>query len=201
MRFRYSLLLAGALLLALSAPLATAQEQELPLASPLPMQDATVQLVGGTTATIGSLAGAKGTVFLFWSNQCTWIDKYTDRVLALYKAYSGQGVNFVLVNANDASAFPQEAASVGQAKNYPMPYVIDAGSQFARTLGASRTPHAYVFSADKTLRYVGTIDNSPGDPANVQKTYLEDALKTLTQGGDIAEPKTKAFGCTIKFQG
>lgn len=201
MRFRYRLLLAGALLLALSAPGATAQEQELPLGAPLPMQDATVQLVNGTTATLGSLTGANGTVLVFWSNQCAWIDKYKDRVLALYNAYAGDGIAFVLVNANDATAFPKEAASVGQAMNLPMSYVMDAGSRLALTLGASRTPHVYAFDADRALFFVGAIDDSPGDPANVQKTYLKDALEALKQGKAVEKPKTTAFGCTIKFQG
>jgi hypothetical protein len=78
---------------------------------------------------------------------------------------------------------------------------MDAGSQFANALGASRTPHVFVFDANKALVYVGTIDDSPGDPGNVQKTYLKDALNELVAGSSIAVPKTKAFGCTIKFQG
>ena len=94
----------------------------------------------------------------------------------------------------------------------PMPYDAAraelarcAGSQFARELGAFRTPHAFAFDANKTLVYTGAIDDSPGDPANVQKTYLERLAGALAQGGAIGDeadypPSTKAFGCRIKFQ-
>ncbi len=164
------------------------------------MQDHSVQLVDGTQTTIGALTGTAGTVFLFWSNQCPWVDKYEERVLALHDQFAGQGIHFVLVNANDPNAFPQEAAAVGQAKNYPMPYVMDAGSQFAQALGAYRTPHVFAFDSTKTLVYTGAIDDSPGDPDNVQKTYLKDGAETLAQGGAIDPPSTKAFGCRIKFQ-
>ncbi len=121
-------------------------------------------------------------------------------MLALHNDFAGLDIAFVLVNANDPNAFPQEAAAVGQAKNYPMPYVMDAGSQFAQALGAFRTPHVFAFDSAKTLVYSGAIDDSPGDPGNVQKTYLKDGAETLAQGGVIDLPSTKAFGCRIKFQ-
>jgi len=177
-----------------------ATAQELPPGSSLPMQDHTVELVDGTPTTIGGLAGTSGTVFLFWSNQCPWVSKYEDRVVALHDTFAGQGINLVLVNANDSDAFPQEAASVGQEKNYPMPYIMDAGSQFAVALGASRTPHVFAFDGDNTLIYAGTIDDSPGDPANVQHSYLQTVMDVLAQGESVDVPPTKAFGCMIKFQ-
>ena len=199
MRIVYSMFSVNALLLVVSVSVGTAQPQELPLGSPLPMQDHTVRLVDGTQTTIGALTGSAGTVFLFWSNQCPWVDKYEERVLALHGQFGGQGVNFVLVNANDPNAFPQEAALVGKAKNYPMAYVMDAGSQFAQALGAFRTPHVFAFDNTETLVYTGAIDDSPGDPGNVQKTYLKDGAETLAQGGAVDPPSTKAFGCRIKF--
>ena len=200
MRMVYRFFSVNALLLVLSVSLATAQPQELPLGSTLPMQDHTVQLVDGTPTTLGALTGSAVTIFLFWSNQCVGVDKYEGRVLGLHEQFGEQGVNFVLVNANDPNAFPQEAAAVGQAKNYPMPYVLDAGSQFAQALGAYRTPHVFAFDSTKTLVYTGAIDDSPSDPGNVQKTYLKDGAETLAQGGAIDLPSTKAFGCRIKFQ-
>lgn len=185
---------------ALSSPLAVAQPQELPLGSAMPMQDHTVMNVNGTQTSIGALAGSKGTVFIFWSNQCPWVDKYEDRVANLQRTFGGQGINIVLINANDPVAFPQEDAASGQKKNYAMTYVLDPGSQFAEKLGAFRTPHVFAFDAGKTLVYTGGIDDSPGDPGNVQHTYLQDVLKSLASGTAVDPLTTKAFGCRIKFQ-
>jgi len=172
--------------------------QELPLGSSLPEADLSVETVDGTT-TIGDLLGSTGTVFIFWSNQCPWIDKYRDRVVSLHEQYSDQGIAFVAVNANDASAFPKEAPAESASQNLPMPYVVAGAVPFAQAVGASRTPHVFVFDGGQSLVYAGTIDDSPGDPGNVQNTYLSDVLEQLTGGGDVSVPKTKAFGCTIKY--
>lgn len=177
-----------------------ARAQELPLGSTLPQADRALPRVEGGEASLGSLAGSRGTAILFWSNQCPWVDKYEARVLALVEAFQEQGINFVLVNANDPAAFPQEAAAEGAKKNYPTTYLMDPGSELARALGAERTPHVYLFDANDALVYVGAIDDSPGDPGNVQQNYLRDALDALVQGSAVAVPKTKAFGCMIKFR-
>ena len=196
----YRALSLSAMLLFVSVSVAVAQPQALPLGTSMPMQDHTMQHVDGSQTTIGALTGDSGTVFIFWSNNCRWTDSYKERVLALHNEYAVQGLAFVLVNANDPEAFPQEAVSVGLSENYPMAYVMDAGSAFAQALGAFRTPHVFAFDAAKTLVYTGTIDDSPGDPANVQKTYLRDVAEALVNGTNPDVTPTKAFGCRIKFQ-
>ncbi len=196
----YRSLRLGALLLLLSSTVAMAQPQELPLGSPLPMTDLAITHVDGSQTTIGALTGGNGTIFIFWSNNCRWIDSYEERVMALHGQASAGGVNLVLINANDPESFPQEAASVGQGKNYPMPYVMDSGSQFAQAVGAFRTPHVFGFDGSNTLVYTGTIDDSPGDPGNVEKTYLQDVIVALAGGTNPDVTPPKAFGCRIKFQ-
>jgi hypothetical protein len=80
-----------------------------------------------------------------------------------------------------------------------MAYVMDAGATFAQSVGAFRTPHAFVFDSSKTLVYTGGIDDSPADPGNVQFTYLKDVVDALAQGTSVEPLATKAFGCRIKF--
>lgn len=180
-----------------------AAAQELPLGSALPMADASVTLADGSQATLSSLSGAQGTVLVFWSNQCPWVDKYEQRLQDLEQAYGERGVRFVLVNANDPAAFPQENQAASQersrASGYGFPYVLDPAASLAKALGASRAPHVFVFDGARQLVYVGTIDDSPGDPANAQKNYLGDALEAVASGQAVSVTKTKAFGCTIKF--
>jgi peroxiredoxin len=186
-------------LLFVTVGVAVAQSQEIPLGTAMPMADQAMPLADGSQASLSDLAGNTGTVVLFWSNQCPWTDKYEGRMEALYDEYTAQGVNFVLVNSNDASAFPQESAESSAEQGYPMPYVMDKSSALADAFGASRAPHVFVFDTDRSLVYVGTIDDSPGDPGNVQNTYLADALAALVGDAAIPVAKTKAFGCTIKY--
>lgn len=179
-----------------------AQGEEMPLGSTFPSGVSSLQQMGGGNASVSSLAGSKGTVYIFWSNQCPWVDKYEQRVLDLAGTYSGQGFSFVLVNANNPNAFPQESAEQGQevARRYTnVSYVRDNEARLARALGASRTPHVFVFDGSNTLVYAGTIDDSPGDPGDVQKRYLANALDAINAGSKIPVADTKAFGCTIKY--
>jgi len=180
-----------------------AQAQELPLGSALPMASQNVTLSDNSQVAFSSLLGSNGTVVAFWSNQCPWVDKYEVRFRTLSQTYAAQGIAFVLVNANNAQAFPQESAAESDkiAQAYGIPYIVDTGAALANAFGASRAPHIYAFDGDRTLVYLGTIDDSPGDPAGVQNRYLEDVLTALAAGNATTVPQTKAFGCRLRVDG
>lgn len=180
--------------------------EEIPLGSEMPATAVQLNRVTGGQASLGGLQGSAATVVVFWSNQCPWVEKYEQRFTALANDYSGRGVNFVLINSNDSDAYPQEAASSSAERfnsaGYPtgLNYLDDPSSEVATAFGAQRTPHVFVFDAEESLVYVGTIDDSPGDPGNVKESYLKQALDAVVGGSSVPVPKTKAFGCTIKFK-
>lgn len=196
------LAIASLVLVLLAAAPALAQNEELPLGSDMPMSNEALPRAGGGELTLSDAQGSNGTVVVFWSNNCPWVDKYEDRFFDLVEGYGSQGIGFVLINSNDATAFPKESLdeSATRAGKYPAPYVRDPGSRIARAFGAARTPHVFVFDGDGALAYVGTLDDSPGDPGNVQNRYLADALDAVVAGDPVATSRTKAFGCTIKFE-
>jgi hypothetical protein len=184
------------------AHLTMAQPQEIPLGTAMPMLDRAMTDAAGATVRLQDLKGPQATVVVFWSNRSPWVEKAEERLLTLARAYRNRGVSFVLVNPNDPVADPQEGREESQrrAQRYGVRYLMDAGSDLAEAFGASRTPQVFVFNADNALVYSGTLDDSPGDPASVQKHYLRDALDALLSGTSIAVPRTKAFGSMIKFQ-
>lgn len=191
------------LVVALVSTTTTAKAQELPLGSALPMADQQITLSNGSQAALQSLAGNNGMVVAFWSNQCPWVDKYEERFQALHNDFAAQGIGFVLVNSNDPTAFPQESASESDKKAQALgiPYIMDQGAILATAFGASRAPHIYSFDNTRTLVYLGSIDDSPGDPASVQNSYLRDVLTALVAGSSSSVPQTKAFGCRLKTEG
>ena len=188
-------------------PLQAQSPAEIPLGSAIPMADVALADVQGGQAALGDLTGEQGTVVVFWSNQCPWVEKYEDRFKAIVNDFAGRGFAFTIVNANDPSAYPKESAEASarrsESAGYPasLTYLSDPESRLARAFGAERTPHVYVFDQNESLVYVGTIDDSPGDPGSVEAQYLRDALNAIAGGGNVGVPKTKAFGCTIKFKG
>ncbi len=183
------------------------QAQELPLGSAMPMANTAFSNVQGGDASLSSLAGESGTVVAFWSNQCPWVERYESRFNDIVEEFAGRGFGFVLVNSNDVSAYPRESADESaqhfRDAGYPnsVAYLSDPNSQLAEAFGAERTPHMYVFDGDGALVYVGTIDDSPGDPGSVEEQYLRAALNAVGNGSNVAVPRTKAFGCTIRFAG
>lgn len=179
-------------------------QQPLAPGASLPTVDAPLQRVeDGTTVRLQALTGSTATVILFWSNRCPWIDRYEERVQQLVSAFRDRGVRFVRVNANDASEWPNESLASSRARadrqGYAMSYLRDPRAALARALGATRTPHAFVFDAEGTLVYVGGIDDSPGDPNRVQTPHLRNVLDALVNGTSPAVSQTRAFGCTLKY--
>lgn len=197
-RTLYQTILALFALFALSAWSAAAQSQELPLGSSMPAANTTLEQAGGGSATLSSLAGSAGTVVIFWSNQCPWVDRYEGRLANLQQEFGGQ-FSFVLINSNDPSAFPREALDEMEPRRFADAYLRDNDAQVAQAFGAERTPHVFVFDDAGTLVYVGGIDDSPGDPGNVERSYLRDALSAVAQGEDVPVAQTKAYGCMIKL--
>lgn len=186
----------------LIAPLGYGQTPLSP-GSSFPSVDASLQRVGGASASPSDLLGKRGTLFLFWSNDCPWVDRYEQRVQALSQKLQGAGIQLVRVNANDASASSDESLEASRAraqeKGYRTPYVRDPGGTFARALGATRTPQAFLFNQNRTLVYVGAIDDSPSGAKQVDTHYLRNAVEALRTGEDVPTPKTTAFGCALRY--
>ncbi len=153
---------------------------------------------------LGDLTGERATVVIFWSNQCPWIERYQSRLHDLRDTFVDDGVSFVLVNANDADAFRNEGRTASReharSNNYDrMHYLRDDTAALATAFGAQRTPHAFVFNANRTLVYVGAIDDSPAEADDVNAAYLRNALNALVENRSISESETRAFGCLIKL--
>ncbi|MEF8795389.1 MAG: redoxin family protein [Salinivenus sp.] len=167
---------------------------------PLPSLGPTLRQMDGTTVSPRSLGGEVATVFLFWSNRCPWVDRYESRVDSLATTYGDQGVRFVLVNANDSTERPQESPeprSRAPDRGLDVPYVRDPNARLARTLGATRTPHAFVFGEDWTLRYAGAIDDSPSTSGAVGHAHLRNVVQALVSDREVSAAPQTAFGCTL----
>jgi hypothetical protein len=172
---------------------------------PLPAVEAPLKRTDGTAVRANRLTGEAGTVFLFWSNRCPWVDRYEGRVMRLASDFLQREVAFVLVNANDAAAAPGESlrASRKRARDagYGATYVRDPTGALARALGAKRTPHAFVFGPEERLVYAGAVDDSPADADGVTQPYVRDALEALEAGRAPPIATTRAFGCMIRLPG
>ena len=192
------------LALAIAAAPATAQRTPLPIGAKMPLTDHVLTGLDGRPTTLADTLGAQGTVIIFWSNTCPWTKNYEKRVRSLASRAAEVGVRFVLVNANDPRAFPRETPPEARKRSVArapgVAYLFDEGSALARAFGATRTPEVFVFDSAGTLRYSGAIDDSPRSEKDVGRAYLAEALEALRSGAPVEAPRTKAFGCLIKYE-
>lgn len=181
----------------------TAAESAFSIGAPLP--EFNLKNTDGTMVAARDYAGKQALVVIFSCNHCPYAIAYQDRLIRLQKEFGPQGVEFVLINPNDAKKQPQDSFENMQKrakeKNYPFPYLHDESQAIARTFGASRTPEAYVFGPDRKLVYHGRVDDNT-EEQQVRSRDLQDALNMLLAGtpDKIKSPVTKAFGCTIKWK-
>lgn len=176
---------------------------ELSIGSKLPQADRKMKNVDGKTITVLDAKGSRGTVVAFWCNNCPVVKAYKTRMVKHAGEYKAKGIGFIAVNANDPAKSSGDSLEnmVKDAKKhgYVFPYVVDEGSQMAKAMGASRTPHVFLFDAENRLAYVGGIDDSMNSPDAVKTPWLKNAMDALVEGKKPATQKTKAFGCSIKW--
>jgi peroxiredoxin len=143
-------------------------------------------------------------VYVQGCNHCPMVHNYLERLTSIARDYAPRGVQFVMVNSNDAEAYPDDAFEPMQAfareHELSFPYLWDEDQSVARAYRTFRTPELLVFDRDRTLRYHGRIDDEPKDAAAVTSHDLRDALDALLDGRDVAEPETWAVGCTVKWK-
>ena len=82
-------------------------------------------------------------------------------------------------------------------KGFNFLHLFDDGQKVYPQYGATKTPHVFLLDAQRTVKYIGAIDNSTKEDG-VTKKYLEDAIEALKKGENPTPATTKAIGCSIK---
>jgi hypothetical protein len=117
--------------------------------------------------------------------------------------YAPRGVRFLGIHANDAGRYPADSPAHIQRfvaeQDWPFPYLHDESQDVARALGAEVTPHVFVLDGEQSLIYRGAPDSDHKDPAQ-NAAWLRAALDSALAGSPVAEPETRARGCSVKWR-
>jgi peroxiredoxin len=159
----------------------------------------------GKTYSLADFKSAKVLVIFFTCNHCPYVigsDEVTRRTA---EKFAPRGVQFVGINANSPNTyaeddFPHMVARMQQHK-FPWLYLHDATQEVARTYGALRTPHFFVFDQARTLLYTGRGVDNPRNAARANINDLERALEEHLAGQPIRVPLTNPIGCNVKWEG
>ncbi|MBI3619134.1 thioredoxin family protein [Candidatus Peregrinibacteria bacterium] len=143
-------------------------------------------------------------VVIFTCNHCPYAQAYEDRIVELAKKFQAKGVQFILVNSNDATNYPDDSFENmklrAKEKGYFFPYCVDETQEVAKAYGALCTPHCFVFDHDRKLRYKGRVDDNWKEPSGVKEHNLHDAIASLIEGKTPPTSEANAIGCSIKWK-
>lgn len=166
----------------------------------------------GKTYTLGSFAKAKVLAIIFSCNHCPTAQAYEERIKQLVKDYAQQQVAVVMISPNSPKAvnlgelgYTEMSDSYDEMKlrakdhAFNFPYLYDGDDQkVSIAYGPVATPHAFVFDANRKLRYTGRLD-SKEKPGTGQSEDLRAAIDALAKGEEVKSPVQKTFGCSIKW--
>ncbi|HTW39881.1 MAG TPA: thioredoxin family protein [Thermoplasmata archaeon] len=168
-----------------------------------PAPDFTLPGVDGKTYHLADFSEKRVLVVTFWCNHCPYVQAWEGRMMEIARKYGPKGVGFVLINSNDARAYPEDRfeSMVQRAKDhhYPIPYLHDESQQVAHAYGALVTPHPMVFDKGRKLVFQGRIDNDHQHPERATEHFLERALDQALDGGAVAPSELPVAGCSVKW--
>lgn len=186
-------------------PVLLIRESSLPLGSLVPKADIRVKDVSGKEITLGQVKQSGGLLVMFTCNTCPYVIRNQSRTKEVSAYAAGHQIGVILLNANegDRSGGNSFAAmqSYAKAEGYQCYYALDGNSILADAFGASRTPECYLFDKNGKLVYHGAIDDSPGDPEQVKRHHLKNAIDEMLAGKEVSVKETRSVGCSISRKG
>ncbi len=165
--------------------------------------DFSVAGTDGKNYSLADFESASTLVVFFTCNHCPFVVGSDEVTRATAEKFQDKGVAFIGINSNSEKTNPTDdfEKMVARMKehNFPWIYARDASQEVAQAYGALRTPHFYVFDADRKLVYCGRGVDQPRDTSKMQINDLEKALAEVTAGQSVSVPLTNPIGCNVKW--
>jgi peroxiredoxin len=175
-----------------------------------PAPDFVLKDVDGREVRLSALRGKP--VVLEWFNpKCPFVNKSHTSAMGALKGtaarHSAEGVVWLGI---DSSAPGKQGHDLGEIREAATrfglthPILLDESGAVGRAYGATNTPHMFVIDRNGTLVYGGAADNSPdGEGESPQGgtlvNYVDAALADLAAEHPVRVPRTKAYGCSVKY--
>lgn len=160
--------------------------------------------VDGKRYSLASFADARALTVVFACNHCPHVIGTEERMNQFYADFRDRGMAMVSINANETDDHPTDSFKHMQERarerGFQFAYVRDDSQAAALAYGALRTPHFYLFDADRKLRYTGRMDDNTLDAARATTDELRAAVEAVLAGTEVPTPLTNPIGCNVKWK-
>lgn len=170
----------------------------LPFLALAAQSNSAVDLRGKAVDPFASKASAQ--VFLFVRTDCPITNRYAPELERLGRKFVNQGVRFWLVYADSTETASAIESHIAQ-YHFPGQPLRDPHHALIERAHATVAPEAAVFNPSGKLVYHGRIDDryiDIGKSRQVAQVHdLENAIEAVVAGKPVAQPVTRAIGCSL----
>ncbi len=167
--------------------------------------DFTLPATDGRTYQLSDFKDDKVLVLFFTCNHCPYVVGSDEATRRTVEKFTPLGVRFVGINSNSKNTYIEDDFEhmIARMKehNFPWLYLHDESQDIARAYGALRTPHFFVFDAERKLIYTGRGVDNPRDTSAIEVNDIENALEEHLSGNPVSVPLTNPIGCNVKWDG
>jgi len=161
----------------------------------------------GKIVSFNDYPNAKGFILVFTCNHCPFAKLYPERLNELNKKYAPLGVPLIAISSTDTIQYEEDTYSKmiekAASEHFNFPYLFDGEQTVAKSIGAQKTPHAFVIwkeANDWKIKYNGAIDDNGAEPSKVTQSYVQQAVDELLKGKEVSTKEVKSIGCQIHFR-
>ncbi len=158
----------------------------------------------GKTYTLGDWAHKTVLVVIFTCNHCPYAQTVRPQLVKLWNELASElaSIQFVAINGNDSSAYPEDATEKMKLERYayPFPYLRDESQEVTRAFGAVCTPDIFVYDRNRHLAYRGRVSDNWKEPDKATSHDLRDAIHALLRGERPSVERRPSIGCSIKWR-
>ena len=169
-----------------------------------PAHDFSLEGIDSKTHSLKSYSEKEIIVIIFMCNHCPYVKAVLKRIIALQNEFIDRGVQFIGINSNDATRYPDDSLEnmkiIAKENDFSFPYLIDPSQEVAKSYDAVCTPDMYVYGKNRKLVYRGRIDDNWEDSEKVTQQDLKLALENILSREVITSKQIPSMGCSIKWK-
>jgi peroxiredoxin len=169
-----------------------------------PAHDFSLEGIDSKTHSLKSYSEKEIIVIIFMCNHCPYVKAVLKRIIALQNEFIDRGVQFIGINSNDATRYPDDSLEnmkiIAKENDFSFPYLIDPSQEVAKSYDAVCTPDLYVYGKNRKLVYRGRIDDNWEDSEKVTQQDLKLALENILSREVITSKQIPSMSCSIKWK-